>query len=89
MFVDFRDIDGLERDCRRSRRDGFSGRLAIHPDQVAAINRAYTPTEAEIERARKIVAAFEANPGAGTLGLDGRMVDIPHLKAARKTLASM
>lgn len=89
VFVDFRDIDGLERDCRRSRRDGFSGRLAIHPDQVAAINRAYTPTEAEIERARKIVAAFEANPGAGTLGLDGRMVDIPHLKAARKTLASM
>ena len=89
VFVDFRDIDGLERDCRRSRRDGFRGRLAIHPDQVVAINRAYAPSEAEIERARKIVAAFEANPGAGTLGLDGSMVDIPHLKAARKTLASM
>ncbi len=89
VFVDFRDKDGLERDCRRSRRDGFSGRLAIHPDQVATINRAYAPSEAEIERARKIVAAFEANPGAGTLGVDGRMVDVPHLKAARKTLASM
>src|SRR5260370_13077518 len=89
LFADFRDIDGLERDCRRSRRDGFSGRLAIHPDQVAAINRGYAPSAAEIERARKIVAAFEANPGVGTLGADGKMVDIPHLKAARKTLASV
>jgi citrate lyase subunit beta / citryl-CoA lyase len=89
IFADFRDPDGLERDCRRSRRDGFAGRLAIHPDQVATINRAYAPSEAEIEHARKIVAAFEANPGAGALGLDGRMVDMPHLKAARKTLASI
>ena len=53
------------------------------------INRAYAPSEAEIAHARKIVAAFEANPGAGALGLDGRMVDLPHLKAARKTLASI
>ena len=89
VFVDFRDMDGFERDCRRSRRDGFSGRMAIHPDQVAAINRCYAPSDAEIERARKIVAAFEANPGAGTLGIDGKMVDIPHLKAARKILASL
>ncbi len=89
VFVDFRDLEGLERDCRRSRRDGFNGRLAIHPDQVATINRSYAPSDAEIERARRIVAAFEANPGAGTLGVDGRMVDIPHLKAARKTLASI
>ena len=89
VFVDFRDADGLERDCRRSRRDGFSGRMAIHPDQVAAINRCYAPSDAEVELARKIVAAFEANPGAGTLGIDGKMVDIPHLKAARKILASL
>ena len=89
VFVDFRDLEGLERDCRRSRRDGFNGRLAIHPDQVATINRSYAPSDAEIERARRIVAAFEANPGAGTLGVDGKMVDIPHLKAARKTLASI
>jgi len=86
---DFRDLDGFERDCRVSRRDGFTGRMAIHPDQVAAINRCYAPSDAEIERARKIVAAFEANPGAGTLGIDGQMVDIPHLKAARKILASL
>ncbi len=89
VFTNFRDLDGLEQDCRRSRRDGFVGRLAIHPDQVAVINRAYAPSLAEVERARKIVAAFEADPGAGTLGVDGKMIDIPHLKAARKTLASI
>jgi len=89
LYADFRDSEGLERDCRRSRRDGFAGRLAIHPDQVAIINRAYAPSEAEIAQARKIVAAFEANPGAGALGVDGKMVDLPHLKAARKTLASI
>ena len=89
LHADFRDLDGLERDCRRSRRDGFVGRLAIHPDQVAVINRAYAPSEAEIAQARKIVAAFEANPDAGTLGVDGKMVDLPHLKAARKILASI
>jgi citrate lyase subunit beta/citryl-CoA lyase len=89
LYADFRDSDGLERDCRRSRRDGFVGRLAIHPDQVAVINRSYAPSEAEIAHARKIVAAFEANPGAGTLGVDGKMVDLPHLKAARKILASI
>ena len=89
LFADYRDLAGLEQDCRRSRRDGFTGRLAIHPDQIAAINRSYAPSQAEIEHARRIVAAFEANPGAGTLGIDGKMVDIPHLKAARKTLASM
>ncbi|HEY6520863.1 MAG TPA: CoA ester lyase [Roseiarcus sp.] len=89
IYADFRDSDGLEQDCRRSRRDGFVGRLAIHPDQVAAINRAYAPSEAEVAQARKIVAAFEANPGAGALGVDGKMVDLPHLKAARKILASI
>jgi citrate lyase subunit beta / citryl-CoA lyase len=89
LFADYRDLAGLEQDCRRSRRDGFTGRLAIHPDQVGAINGSYAPSQAEIERARRIVAAFEANPGAGTLGIDGKMVDIPHLKAARKTLGSI
>jgi citrate lyase subunit beta / citryl-CoA lyase len=89
LFADYRDLAGLEQDCRRSRRDGFIGRLAIHPDQIAAINRSYAPSPAEIERARKIVEAFEANPGAGTLGIDGKMVDLPHLKAARNTLASI
>ena len=89
VYTDFRDSGGLEQDCRRSRRDGFVGRLAIHPDQVAVINRAYALSPAEIEHARRIVAAFEADPGAGALGIDGKMVDIPHLKAARKTLSSI
>ena len=89
VFVDFRDLEGLERDCRRSRRDGFVGRMAIHPDQVATINRSYAPSQSELEHAQKIVAAFDANPGAGTLGVDGKMVDIPHLKAAMRTLASI
>lgn len=89
IHADFRDPEGLERDCRRSRRDGFLGRMAIHPDQVATINRCYAPSEDEIAHARRIVEAFAANPGAGTLGIDGKMVDIPHLKAARKTLASI
>lgn len=88
LFGNFKDADGLERDCRASRRDGFTGRIAIHPDQVAAINRCYAPSEAELAQARKIVAAFEANPGAGALGINGKMYDIPHLKAARKTLAA-
>jgi citrate lyase subunit beta / citryl-CoA lyase len=88
LYADFRDSAGLEADCRRARRDGFMGRLAIHPDQVAVINRCFTPSVSEIAEAREIVEAFAANPGAGTLGLHGKMVDIPHLKAAQKTLAS-
>ena len=89
IYTDFRNSEGLERDCRRSRRDGFVGRLAIHPDQVATITAVYAPSEAEVAHARKIVAAFDANPGVGALGVDGQMVDLPHLKAARKILASI
>jgi citrate lyase subunit beta/citryl-CoA lyase len=88
LYADFRDADGLERDCRRARRDGFTGRIAIHPDQVETINRCFTPSADEVAHARRIVDAFAANPDAGTLGIDGRMYDIPHLKAALKTLAS-
>lgn len=88
LYADFRDAEGLERDCRRARRDGFTGRIAIHPDQVDTINRCFTPSAEEIAHARRIVDAFAASPDAGTLGLDGKMYDIPHLKAAQKTLAS-
>jgi citrate lyase subunit beta/citryl-CoA lyase len=88
LHADFRDVEGLERECRTSRRDGFIGRLAIHPAQVEVINRCYTPSEAEILWARRIVDAFAANPDAGALGLDGKMIDLPHLVAARKTLAA-
>jgi citrate lyase subunit beta/citryl-CoA lyase len=88
LYADFRDFEGLERSCREARRDGFTGRIAIHPDQIVTINACFSPSETEIAQARAIVAAFEANPDAGTLGIDGKMYDVPHLKAARRTLAS-
>ncbi len=88
LYADFRDGEGLETDCRRARRDGFLGRIAIHPDQVETINRCFTPSDAELTEARKIAAVFAASPNAGTLGIDGKMYDIPHLKAAHKTLAA-
>lgn len=89
LFADFRDAEGLERSCREARRDGFTGRIAIHPDQVATINRCFSPSDDEIAEARKVVAAFAAAPAAGTLGIDGKMYDIPHLKTAQRTLAAV
>ncbi len=88
LYADFRDAAGLERSCRLARRDGFTGRIAIHPDQVATINACFSPSATEIAEARAVVDAFEANPGVGTLGIGGKMYDIPHLKAAKKTLAA-
>ncbi|MFD1789574.1 HpcH/HpaI aldolase/citrate lyase family protein [Sphingomonas floccifaciens] len=88
LFADFRDAAGLEESCRTARADGFTGRIAIHPDQVATINRCFSPSDAERAEARRIVDAFAAAPDAGTLGIDGRMYDIPHLKAAQRTLAA-
>lgn len=88
LYADFRNAEGLEADCRRSRRDGFLGRIAIHPDQVEAINRCFSPSDEDIAEARKVIAAFAAQPDAGTIGIDGKMYDIPHLKQAEKTLAA-
>ena len=87
VYTDFRNSDGLSRYASNAARDGFSGMLAIHPAQVETINRAFSPTDAEIERAERIVALFEQNPGAGVLGLDGEMVDRPHLLQARRIIA--
>jgi citrate lyase subunit beta / citryl-CoA lyase len=86
VHVDFRDRGGLDREIERARRDGFAGKLAIHPDQVDAINAGFTPTDGEIARARRIVAAFEASPHLGVTSLDGRMIDRPHLIRARRLL---
>jgi len=86
IHTDFRDAAGLAREALRSRRDGFTGKLAIHPDQVAAINTAFSPTAEEIERAQRIVAAFAVQPGAGVTSLDGQMLDRPHLIQAQRTL---
>jgi citrate lyase subunit beta/citryl-CoA lyase len=86
LHADFRDEDGLRAASRASRSEGFSGRLAIHPAQVPIINESYLPTDVEIAHAHRIVDAFAANPGAGTVGLDGKMIDIPHLKQAQAIL---
>lgn len=85
--ANFRDAAGLQRAVAAARRDGFTGKLAIHPDQVAPINEAFSPTDAELARARQIVAAFAASPGAGVLSYDGEMIDRPHLIQARRVLA--
>ena len=87
VYPDFRDLDGLAAYAARGRRDGFTGMMAIHPAQVPVINAAFTPSADELARAQAIVDLFAANPGAGALQLDGRMVDAPHLKAAQALLA--
>ena len=86
VYADFRDLEGLKRDAERAAADGFSGKMAIHPDQVAVINAAFTPGEDEIAHARRIIEAFEAQPGAGAINMDGAMVDMPHLQNAKKLL---
>jgi len=86
LHADFRDLEGLKQIAADSYADGFAGMLAIHPGQVPVINAAFTPGEEEIAHARAIVAAFSANPGAGALQLDGKMIDQPHLAQARRLL---
>ncbi|HET7086001.1 MAG TPA: CoA ester lyase [Rhizomicrobium sp.] len=86
VYPDFRDAAGLQAHAARARRDGFCGMLAIHPDQVPVINDAFRPSPAEIVWATRVVAAFAANPGAGVLDVDGKMVDAPHLKQAHRLL---
>jgi citrate lyase subunit beta/citryl-CoA lyase len=87
IHVDFRNAEVLRRDTELARRDGFSGRLAIHPAQVAVINEVFTPTAEQIDKAKAVVAAFAAQPGAGTVGIDGKMYDRPHLLRAQALLA--
>ncbi len=86
VYPAFRDLDGLDAYARRAARDGFTGMMAIHPAQVATINAAFTPTDDQVAHARRVIAAFDAAPGAGVLQLDGRMIDAPHLVQARRLL---
>jgi citrate lyase subunit beta/citryl-CoA lyase len=86
VFVNFADFAELDDECEEARRDGFSGKLAIHPAQVDIINRAFRPSEEELERARKIVDLFKAHPDAAVLEFEGAMVDLPHLKQAQRIL---
>ena len=87
VYVDFGDDTGLRRECEEARRDGFSAKMAIHPAQVAVINDVFTPKPEAIARARAIVAAFAAAPGAGAVGISGIMYDRPHLARAKQVLA--
>ena len=87
VFADFRDEAGLTAEAIAAAREGFTGKLAIHPDQVAPINAAFTPSADDIAHATKIIAAFAAEPAAGVLSVDGRMVDRPHLIQAKAVLA--
>lgn len=86
VYPHFRDAEGFRRDCELARRDGFTSKMAIHPDQVPVINEVFTPPAEEIARAKKIIALFAANPEAGVIGLDGEMLDKPHLKRAERLL---
>ncbi len=87
VFVNFRDDAGLRAECEAARRDGFTGKMAIHPGQVAIINEVFTPPAEALERAREIVAAFAENPGAGVLSINGQMTDRPHFLRAERLLA--
>lgn len=89
VFTDLNDEDGLRRDCRRARHLGFSGKMAIHPKQIGIINETFTPAPTEVDRARRIVEAFEAARVAGdaVTTLDGRMVELPIVERARRVIA--
>ena len=87
VFPAFDDDAALNAYVARAARDGFTGMLAIHPRQVTAINAAFTPGQAEIDHALAVIAAFDANPGAGVLQLGRKMIDAPHLKQAQALLA--
>ncbi|MBV9552954.1 MAG: CoA ester lyase [Alphaproteobacteria bacterium] len=86
IYTDFRDEAGLKAECAAARRSGFAGKMAIHPAQLAAINDAFSTSAAERDWAERVVAAFAANPDAGTLALDGKMIDKPHLLLARRLI---
>jgi citrate lyase subunit beta/citryl-CoA lyase len=86
--TEFRDAAAVERRARASRRQGFVGKLAIHPTQVAPIHAAFSPTAAEVDWAGRVIAAFAASPGAGALSFEGGMLDRPHLRQAERILAA-
>jgi citrate lyase subunit beta/citryl-CoA lyase len=87
VFTNFRDEAAFRAECLASRRDGFTGKMAIHPAQVAPINEIFSPSPEALAKAKQIIALFEANPGAGVIGLDGEMLDRPHLIRAQRLLA--
>jgi citrate lyase subunit beta/citryl-CoA lyase len=87
VYLNFRDISGFKLECEAARRDGFDGKMAIHPDQVAIINEVFKPSPQTIARAKAIVAAFAQQPQSGVISIDGEMLDRPHLVRARRLLS--
>jgi len=87
VYTNFRDLDGLAAECGDARRDGFSAKMAIHPAQVPVINEAFTPSAESLAHARAVVGAFARNPDAGVVGIEGQMIDRPHLRQAERVLA--
>jgi citrate lyase subunit beta / citryl-CoA lyase len=88
VYTAFRDLDGLRLESEAARRDGFTAKMAIHPAQVPVINAVFTPTEQAVARARRIIDFFAANPDAGVTGIDGEMIDRPHIRRAERILAA-
>ncbi|SEB60923.1 CoA ester lyase [Pseudomonas marginalis] len=86
IYANYSDSEGLADEARAARRAGFTGKLAIHPGQVAIINEAFSPSADEVQWSKKVLQAFEDNPGLGTVGIEGRMLDMPHLKQALRLL---
>ena len=89
VYPDIKNVEGLRAEARDARRMGYGGKIAIHPDQVAIIHEVFTPSAAEVDWAKKVIATFESNPGSGVLTLDGKMLDRPHLVLAQRLMARM
>lgn len=87
VYPNFRDTEGFRSECDEAERDGFTGKMAIHPDQVAVINEAFTPSAESIQRSQAIVNAFADAGNPGVVGLEGKMYDRPHLRLAERLIA--
>ena len=87
VYTDFRDAEGLKAEAAEAMRDGFTGKVAIHPDQIAPIHEAFTPTPDEVAWANRVIAAFDAAGTAGAIAIEGRMLDRPHYRSAQRLLA--
>lgn len=86
VYTDFRNPQGLRAECEEAKRDGYTAKAAIHPDQVAVINEVFSPSQQELDRARQVIAAFDAQPEAGSISIDGKMLDRPHYTAALRVV---
>ena len=87
VYTNFRDAEGLKVEAIEAVRDGFSAKAAIHPDQIGPINAAFTPSPADVQWARRVIAAFDENPSAGAVSIEGKMLDRPHCRSALRLLA--